>query len=122
MKTILKLFILTLVWGSTLLASSAVSAQSKAGEQTISFKVYGVCGDCKQRIETTAMDVKGVKKAEWDMQSDMLVCVGSSKMDKTKIATALAKIGHKSELMAADPKAYASLPGCCQYDSGIEKH
>lgn len=101
------------------------SAQTKAVkgmEQTVSFKVTGICGNCKERIESTALDVKGVKKAEWDRQTDMLVLVGSAKMDKQKVANALAKAGHKSELAAADPKGYANLPACCQYDSGIEKH
>mgnify|MGYP002682619097 CR=1 FL=1 len=103
--------------------SSAAQAKSEKGlEQTVSFKVTGICGNCKERIESTALDVKGVKKAEWDIQTDMLVLVGSSKMDKQKVANALAKAGHKSELAAAEPKGYAKLPGCCQYDSGIEKH
>lgn len=102
--------------------SSAQSNGMKGGDQTITLKVAGVCGDCKARIESVAMDVKGVKKAEWDVQTDMLVCVGSAKMDRLKIAEALAKAGHKTELTEADPKAYANLPGCCQYDSGVHKH
>lgn len=108
-----------------LLTGLSVSAQSKAaksGDQTVSFKVSGVCGECKSRIESTALDVKGVKKAEWDIQSDMLVLVGSAKMDKQKVADAIAKAGHKSELSAADPNGYAKLPACCQYDAGKEKH
>jgi hypothetical protein len=104
------------------ISSTAQSKKSKKAEQTVSFKVTGICGSCKERIESTALDVKGVKKAEWDIQSDMLVLVGSSKMDKQKVAYALAKAGHKSELAEADPKGYANLPGCCQYDSGIKKH
>ena len=104
-------------------SSSAQSAKPAKGmEQTVSFKVEGNCGDCKARIETTALDVKGVKKAEWDRQTDMLVLVGSTKMDKQKVADALAKAGHRSELAEADPKSYAKLPACCQYDSGTEKH
>lgn len=110
---------------SLMFFTAPVSAQKSGGKkelQTVSFKVIGVCGECKQRIESTAMDVKGVKKAEWDAETDMLVLIGSGKMDKQKVATALAKAGHKSDLAAADPKGYANLPGCCQYDSGIEKH
>ncbi len=103
-------------------SSAAQSKATKGMDQTVSFKVTGICGDCKERIESTALDVKGVKKAEWDIQTDMLVIVGSSKMDKQKVANALAKAGHKSELAAADPKGYANLPACCQYDNGIEKH
>ena len=105
--------------------SSTASAQAKAtkgGEQTVSFLVYGVCDDCKERIESAAMDGKGVKKAEWDKQSNMLVLVGSDKMDKQKVANNIAKAGYKSDLATADPKGYAKLPGCCQYEGGIEKH
>src|SRR5262245_18338045 len=99
------------------LAASAQSTRNKGGEQTISFHVSGVCGECKARIESTALDVKGVNKAEWDVKTDMLVLVGIAKMDKQKVAIALAKAGHKSELAEADPKGYANLPKCCQYDS-----
>lgn len=101
---------------------TAQAAPKKGMDQTITLQVAGVCGECKHRIESTALDVKGVKKAEWDIKTDMLVCVGSAKMDKQKIADALAKAGHKSELAEADPKGYAHLPACCQYDSGAEKH
>ncbi len=105
----------------TALSLSAQSDQSK-GNQTISFKVYGVCDDCKERIESAAMDSKGVKKAEWDKQSNVLVLVGSPKMDKMKVAKSVSKAGYHSEYMEADEKAFAKLPGCCQYEDGVEKH
>jgi hypothetical protein len=119
--------ILSFILSSTILVgcSSFASAQAKpakGAEQTVSFVVYGVCNDCKGRIESTAMDSKGVKKAEWDKQSNVLVLVGSDKMDKQKVAANIAKAGYRSELSPADPKGYAKLPSCCQYDSGIEKH
>ena len=101
---------------------SATSAQTAAGEQTISFKVYGVCDDCKERIEKAAMDSKGVKKAEWDKQSNVLALVGSAKMTKENVATCVAKAGYKSDVMEADPKGYAKLPGCCQYVGDADKH
>jgi len=104
--------------------STNAAAQSKAApkDQTVSFKVFGVCDDCKNRIESAAMDGKGVKKAEWDKQSGILVLVGTDKMDKQKVANLIAKAGYKSDLAEADPKGYAKLPGCCQYETGIEKH
>ncbi len=116
-------FMLLMVAG----CASPVTAQSgikpdKKSDVTVSLKVYGVCGQCKERIESTALDVKGVKKAEWDNQSDVLVLTGNSRMDRQKVAQALSKAGHKSELSAADPKSYGNLPACCQYDSGAEKH
>ncbi|MDQ3015163.1 MAG: hypothetical protein M3R25_00335 [Bacteroidota bacterium] len=99
---------------------SVASAQS--GDQAISFKVYGVCEDCKNRIELAAMDAKGVKKAEWDKQSNVLALAGSSKMTKENVAAAVAKAGYKSDVMEADPKGYAKLPTCCQYVSDTDKH
>ncbi len=115
-------FAFTLVASICLLPGQGVAqAKSQSKTQTVSFKVYGTCGDCKQRIESTSMDVKGVKKAEWDVQTDMLVLVGSKKMDKMAVAQALAKAGHKSDLVPADPAGYAALPECCKYEH-TEKH
>ena len=91
-------------------------------DHIVTLLVPGICEDCKARIESTAMDVAGVKKAEWDIKTDTLVVYGTAKMDKQKIADALAKAGYRSELAQADPKGYKKLPACCQYDSGIKKH
>jgi len=97
--------------------ASAQKATDKAPKTvTVSFKVFGNCGECKARIESVAMDSKGVKKAVWDAQTDTLVLVGSAKMDPAKVAQAIAKAGHKSDLAPADAKAYAALPECCQYE------
>jgi Cu(I)/Ag(I) efflux system membrane fusion protein len=97
-------------------------AENKGGEQTLTLVVPGICEMCKARIESTAMDVPGVKKAEWDMKTDTLVLVGSSKMNLQRVADALAKAGYRSDLAVADPKGYSKLPACCQYDSGAKKH
>ena len=112
----------TLVFFFSLAVISVSSAQTASGDKTETFKVYGVCNECKERIEMAAMDAKGVKKAEWDKQSNTIVLVGSSKMTKEKVAASIAKAGYKSDLMPADPKAYAKLPGCCQYVSDEGKH
>jgi len=96
--------------------------ENKGGEQTLTLVVPGICEMCKARIESTAMDVPGVKKAEWDMKTDTLVLVGSSKMNLQRVADALAKAGYRSDLAVADPKGYSKLPACCQYDSGAKKH
>jgi hypothetical protein len=108
------------VLGSALTLSAQVEGNKV--NQTVSFKVYGVCGQCKERIESAAMDGKGVKKAEWDIQSDILVLVGSSKMDKMKVAKTISKAGYKTEFSPADKKGFDKLPACCQYEEGAEKH
>jgi len=48
--------------------------------------------------------------------------INDKKTSRQKIADAIAKVGYRSELAEADPKAYQNLPACCQYNSGIEKH
>ena len=121
-NNILGALLLFLVVTGVTHSARAQAAVKGGGDQTVSFTVYGVCGDCKHRIESAAMDAKGVKKAEWDQQSNILVLVGSAKMDKQKVAETVAKAGYKSEFAAADAKAYSKLPACCQYESGIEKH
>jgi copper chaperone CopZ len=98
------------------------TASAQKGAQTLSFKVYGVCDDCKQRIETAAMDAKGVKKAEWDIKSNTLVVIGSSKMTIENVAASVAKAGYASDVCTADAAAYQKLPACCQYDASKEKH
>jgi copper chaperone CopZ len=114
------LFIISLVAFS--FTSSDATAQS-AKIDTVTLNVPGVCNMCKSRIETTTYDVPGVKTATWDLETDVLTAVISTKKtNRQQIADALAKKGYRSELAKADPDAYAKLPGCCQYDSGIEKH
>lgn len=109
----------------TIVSAQKVKAASagkvEQGDQKVTLVVPGVCGMCKARIESTTMDVSGVKKAEWDQLTDTLVVVGSAKMDKQKVADALAKAGYRSDLAKADPKGYSKLPSCCQYDSGAKK-
>ena len=107
---------------STATSSASSSSVVVKGDQTRTLVVAGVCEQCKARIESTAMDVACVKKAEWDVKTDTLVLVGSAKMDIQKVADALSKAGYRSELAKADENGYNKLPACCQYDSGAKKH
>ena len=52
-------------------------AQNKnlaTGDTAISFKVHGVCQQCKDRIENS-LKVKGVRSAVWDMETQQLSLV-----------------------------------------------
>ena len=91
--------------------------------ETVTLNVPGVCNMCKARIETSSYDVAGVKSVKWDLETEVLTAViHKQKASRQKIADALAAVGYRSELAKADPEAYAKLPDCCKYDSGIEKH
>ncbi len=77
--------------------------------------VKGVCGMCKERIET-AVDVKGVKFAQWDRQSDTLLIVYKpEKISLDRIHELLAEAGHDTEQKKATDEAYRKVDGCCRY-------
>ena len=105
-------------------AQSDQKPEEKKGKtETIKLKVNGVCGMCQSRIELAAYDLKGVKSAEWDLETDVLTVVAKTgKVTKEQIADAMAEAGHDNELKKAQPEAYKELPGCCKYNDGVEKH
>ena len=81
------------------------------------FKVNGNCGMCEKRVEKAALGVKGVSKADWNKDTQiMLVDFDASKTSLDKVEAAIAKVGHDTPLHKAGAKTYESLPGCCQYD------
>ena len=80
------------------------------------FKVAGNCGMCEARIEKAAKSVNGVTAANWDKETKMIeVSFDVAEANLKKIHEAIAGVGHDTELVQADDKTYASLPGCCKY-------
>jgi len=85
-----------------------------------SFKVYGTCDACKNRIES-ALKIDGIKKALWDVESKMLhveyvrneVITG-----EYKIQQLVAAAGHDTHKVQAAAHVYEALPSCCQYERG----
>ena len=91
--------------------------------ETIELQVKGACGMCQSRIELAVYDLKGVKSAKWDLQTDKLTAVvKKGKVSKEQIADVLAEAGHSNELKKAKLESYAKLPDCCKYDDGVQKH
>ena len=120
MKTYKKIFLLgLLVFGHHLVTI----AQAKEDEKIkIQFKVEGVCDMCKTTIENAAY-IKGVKLAQWDKVSSIITVV--YKTDKTNddaIHQSIAAAGYDTDKVKATEKAYNSLPKCCKYREGLEKH
>lgn len=80
------------------------------------FKVYGNCSMCKNRIET-ALKAKGISKANWDVKSKMLtVTYDPHVVTLDEIHKKIAAVGHDTEEVKADDKTYKNLMGCCQYE------
>jgi len=89
----------------------------------MSFRVAGVCGMCKDRIESVAMNAEGVDKAEWDSESQYLsLNYDPSKLDEMGLHNAIAKAGHETDLYSASEVAYENLPACCQYKDENNPH
>jgi len=83
--------------------------------------VDGMCGMCKERIETAAYS-KGVKKATWEKQNHTLTLI--YRTDKTSpetIGDRIAKAGHGNQYQMATDEDYTKLHFCCKYRSS-ESH
>ncbi len=87
-----------------------------------SYTVGGNCDQCKKRIEDAAY-VKGVKFAEWNVDTHSLVVkYDSSKTTPLTILQNVAAAGHDNELVKATDAAYNQLPDCCRYREATKKH
>ena len=133
MSNILKLIVMKniikplLISAMVALLSVTVNAQEKSpetaqtGKVTCKFKVEGVCGMCKTKIENAAF-VKGVKFASWDKNTGIIeVVYKSDKTTEQKIHESIAKSGYTTEKVKATDEAYNALPKCCRYKE-LEVH
>ncbi len=89
---------------------------------TAKFKVFGNCPQCKERIEL-ALDVKGVKSAEWNVDTKIIEVVFiADKISLEKIHLAIANSGHDTEKTKAPDNVYLKLPDCCMYRDNDNTH
>lgn len=109
-----KLFLLPFV----LFLFLGINAQAQRPKdiQTVSFKVYGNCGMCEDRIES-ALAVPGIRMADWDRETGMLtVTFKPFKISLQSIHEIVAGVGHDTDLVKAKDEVYSHLPGCCLYE------
>lgn len=101
--------------------ASVENSEDLQGTTTASFGVRGNCGMCKATIEKAANGVKGVAKADWDVDHKVIkVSYDESKTDVQTIKKAIAASGYDTEGLEGSESAYKNLPGCCQYDHSME--
>jgi mercuric ion binding protein len=116
MKTVKFFIAAVLLMTISAIAFSQTNAQKSPVPKTETFKVWGQCGMCKDRIEKTAK-AEGAASAVWETKTDMLtVTFDPSKTSKDALSKKLASVGHDTEKYKADDKVYAALPGCCHYE------
>ena len=97
---------------------SQLSAQ-KEYVKSEDFTVYGNCGMCKRTIEKAA-SIKGVKSANWNMETDvMTVSYDTTIVKIVAIKKAIASSGYDTDECRATDESYKKLHGCCQYDRPV---
>lgn len=105
----------TLILFISLIFSMSIQAQTTV--KTVTISVKGNCDECKERIENAA-DIKGVKNSVWDEKKQAITVIyDSKKVTVEQIEQAIARSGHKTAHVPADPAAYKALPACCKYES-----
>ena len=96
---------------------------SKPKTQKLAFRVAGVCGMCRDRIEGVAKQAEGVITASWSSEDQYLtVEFESGRFDDSALLRQIAAAGHDTDLFEADEEAYANLPACCQYKDPDNPH
>ena len=97
-----------------------VVAQSKNAKAQLN--VEGICNTCKARIEKAALGVKGVKYAQWNVDTHQLsLLLDEHKTSVPQIQEAIAKVGHSNSLpdgstkVEASEEDYNKVSDCCKY-------
>jgi mercuric ion binding protein len=101
----------------TLLCSVQVQAQ---GSVKFEFTAKGCCPMCEDRI-VAALDVPGVRAAEWDQfEEKAMVVYKPKKISEEQIQQLVADVGHDTDLYTATDEAYNGLEACCLYRTGCQ--
>ena len=100
-----------------LLSLSLISVHAQnTPVKTETFKVYGNCEHCKERIEKT-LDIKGIQQSNWSTATGLLtVTFDTTVISRSRIEQKLAAAGHDTENYKAPDKVYKALPECCLYE------
>lgn len=100
-----------------LLSSVQVQAQ---GSVKFEFTAKGCCPMCEDRI-VAALDVPGVRAAEWDQfEEKAMVVYKPKKISEEQIQQLVADVGHDTDLYTATDEAYNGLEACCLYRTGCQ--
>jgi hypothetical protein len=99
-----------------ILATASYGQQNNTVADTaVSFKVFGVCIQCKERIEK-AVNIRGVRSADWNIETGQLALVFNTvQVSLQKIKNRILAAGHDLENKKAVNAVYHTLPKCCLY-------
>lgn len=93
-----------------------ISAQAQKKNAKVTIEVDGVCNMCKKRIETAALNTKGVKFAVWNVNTHKLsLIIDERKTNIKTISKNIVAVGHDTKELKATDEAYNSVNPCCKY-------
>ena len=96
------------------LMTTVTFAQNKNAKA--SFEVDGVCMMCKDRIEKACIKTKGVKSANWNVQThELRLIYNEGKTSLNDVKKNILAVGHDLKDMKATDEAYNSVHPCCKY-------
>lgn len=103
-----------------LMLASSINGQDQLIVE-YNFRVDGLCGMCKDRIEETAIDA-GAKSADWNEDTKILtVSIDDLTHSISDIRYAIAQAGHDNGDFKAPDEVYEELFLCCLYRD-VEVH
>lgn len=90
------------------------------GSLKCEFTAKGCCPMCEDRI-VAALDVRGVRAAEWDQfEEKAMVVYKPKKISEEEIQQLVADAGHDTDLFTANDEVYNGLAACCLYRTGCQ--
>ncbi|MEZ7916186.1 MAG: cation transporter [Polaribacter sp.] len=116
------IFIFSLIFIGFSAQAQEIETVKKKKNAKVAFKVDGICGMCKKRIEIAALKTKGVKFAIWDVKTHQInLILDERKASLNTVKQNIANVGHDVENFIATDEAYNSVHPCCKYrDNKIE--
>lgn len=116
----INLFAFVGIFTFLLISQNDAVAQGRNVEE-VEFTVLGNCGMCKDRIESAAYSVRGVRSANWDQEKQLLTLTfRTDRTDQETVEKAIAKVGHDTENFLTDEETHANLHHCCIYERDPE--
>lgn len=91
-------------------------ATAPTKKKTIVIKTESIqCGMCKERIEESLIQEKGIKSVTVDLdKKETTVVFNPKKTSPEAIKKMISAVGYDADGVAAESGAYNDLPMCCQ--------
>ena len=96
--------------------NSVTETKYENGLAESTFKVWGNCGMCEEKIETS-LKVDGVNEADWDSETKIItVLYDTNKISLDKIHKNIVGVGYDTDKYKSEDSTYSNLHECCKYD------